>query len=191
MPKKESEMLNKTNNIIELMVGLDTSKLTAKLKAIAKHAEALTEELKNIDNPNSCPRCGGVVTEITFTRADNIYKETQCENKACKHIHIEKSAKQSTARETYHVVTGDINKSNYIRQCLIREYNVPRSDIYYTDEKNFDGFNAAYMTIVLGDDYRLNGAYKNGAVGFYISRGARVVQFDPVKEELVRQSVGD
>lgn len=42
---------------ITLVVGMNTDKLKLKLRAIAKHAEALANELDAIDNAWECPNC--------------------------------------------------------------------------------------------------------------------------------------
>lgn len=43
---------------VTVNVELNTDKLQMKLRAIAKHAEALANELNEIDNLVECPHCG-------------------------------------------------------------------------------------------------------------------------------------
>ena len=43
---------------ITLKMEMNTDKLQMKLRAIAKHAEALANELDAIDNAWKCPNCG-------------------------------------------------------------------------------------------------------------------------------------
>ena len=50
---------------IKVSVGMDTNKLQLKLKAIAKHAEALAKELDEIDEAE-CPQCGSCEHETIF-----------------------------------------------------------------------------------------------------------------------------
>lgn len=42
---------------LSISVDMDTNKMQLKLRAIAKHAEALADELESIDNPWECPNC--------------------------------------------------------------------------------------------------------------------------------------
>lgn len=44
---------------LSISVDMNTDKLQLKLRAIAKHAEALADELNRIDNMIECPECGG------------------------------------------------------------------------------------------------------------------------------------
>ena len=42
---------------IEIQLDADTTNLSLKLKAIAKHAEALANELETINGKRNCPKC--------------------------------------------------------------------------------------------------------------------------------------
>jgi len=61
-------MTKKISNL-HIDVNMDTDSLSLKLKAIAKHATALANELERIDADelDKCKKCGGhVYTEKTF-----------------------------------------------------------------------------------------------------------------------------
>ncbi|MGN7938512.1 hypothetical protein [Metabacillus sp. 22489] len=49
----------------EISIDLSTSKLSKKLRAIAKHTSALADELEKIDQ-STCPECGNALTEDTI-----------------------------------------------------------------------------------------------------------------------------
>ena len=57
----------------QITVELNTDILQRKLKAIAKHAEALAKELEEIDG--LCPECGEPMEHITMYAADEPYEE--------------------------------------------------------------------------------------------------------------------
>lgn len=59
LPKyRELKKVNEHKKSIEIQLDMDTGKLQLKLKAIAKHASALADELEDIDNAWECPKCG-------------------------------------------------------------------------------------------------------------------------------------
>ena len=61
----------------KLTIGIEanTNQLQRKLRAIAKHAEALADELKAIDD-SKCPECGGTEIECaTFYKEDEVHYE--------------------------------------------------------------------------------------------------------------------
>lgn len=49
---------------------IDTSSIEKKLRAIAKHATALADELKKLDE-EKCPDCGSKEVEVARTYGDN------------------------------------------------------------------------------------------------------------------------
>ena len=50
---------------------ITTEKLKAKLKAISNHAEALADELKEIDNAELCDECGEFLVKVTAYAGDS------------------------------------------------------------------------------------------------------------------------
>lgn len=49
-----------TKRQLSILVDMNTDKLQLKLRAIAKHCEALADELDAIDNVFICPNCNGL-----------------------------------------------------------------------------------------------------------------------------------
>lgn len=62
---------------ITIELGL-SDKSVQKLRAIAKHAESLANELDSIDNAFECPECGGLLRECRERKplSDIAYEET-------------------------------------------------------------------------------------------------------------------
>ena len=52
--------MSESNSSIQIDVGISTEVMTAKLRAIAKHAEALANELDEIDSAK-CEECGRIL----------------------------------------------------------------------------------------------------------------------------------
>ncbi|MEG0260668.1 MAG: hypothetical protein RR595_09780 [Lysinibacillus sp.] len=80
--------MNEHKDVLASMgIDLDTKRFELKLRAIAKHAEALADELDRIGNDNydPCPKCGGHSTEV-----DTIYSGTDAvETYLCCHDCVE------------------------------------------------------------------------------------------------------
>ena len=67
---------------LSIGIGTNTNQLQRKLRAIAKHAEALADELKAIDE-SECPECGGTEIECaTFYKEEEVHYE-QCTCLTC------------------------------------------------------------------------------------------------------------
>jgi len=60
-----------------ITIGLEfDSKSKLKLRAIAKHAGALADELDVIDDMKECPACGSIEYETIYE--DNVITDNQC-----------------------------------------------------------------------------------------------------------------
>lgn len=70
---------------ITIQVSSDTTKLQKQLRAIAKHAEALAEELERIDNDVECPKCGGC--EVCEMYANEKLYHASCND--CGHVIVD------------------------------------------------------------------------------------------------------
>lgn len=70
---------------LEVTINANTTSLSAKLRAIAKHSEALAKELEAIDN--TCDDCGGPITkreEYFNYKLINTYSECErCQKGEC------------------------------------------------------------------------------------------------------------
>ena len=65
---------------ITIELDMDTNNLSAKLKAIAKHAEALADELDAIDVVR-CPICGNdMSTSELFADGESYMEEQYCDS---------------------------------------------------------------------------------------------------------------
>lgn len=54
-------------NLKDMTIGLSFDKKSQqRLRAIAKHASALADELEQIDNAIECPHCGSTDTTVIF-----------------------------------------------------------------------------------------------------------------------------
>lgn len=62
---------------------IDTSSIEKKLRAIAKHATALADELKEIDAA-TCPQCGSSKVEVKKIVGDNKTRDKIIKCKACR-----------------------------------------------------------------------------------------------------------
>ena len=69
-------------NTINLLAKVETSTFERKLRAIAKHTEALADELKLIDQ-EVCPLCGSGDIEITKLYGDGKVVNTKYDCKHC------------------------------------------------------------------------------------------------------------
>lgn len=74
---------------LEIQVDISSNVLSAKLRAIAKHTEALANELDDIDNTEQCLECGGLLTKTELKHDDSIvsteFKCEVCKRKQYKH----------------------------------------------------------------------------------------------------------
>lgn len=72
--------------MVDTKVSINTNKLQAQIKAIAKHAEALADELEQIEI-EECPDCGARGNKMTV-RADNevAFEKYDCPNCGCRYF---------------------------------------------------------------------------------------------------------
>jgi len=69
----------KQNRGITIEVAVDIDKLQLKLRAIARHTEALADELDRIDNSEPCDRCGCIETEThSLCSYETTYETKYC-----------------------------------------------------------------------------------------------------------------
>lgn len=69
----------KPSKSLSISVDMVTDKMQLKLRAIAKHAEALADELDQIDNAEPCGRCGCIETEThTLCSTETTYETKYC-----------------------------------------------------------------------------------------------------------------
>ena len=73
----------KTKQSLSISVDMDTDKMQLKLRAIAKHAEKLADELAAIDNAWQCD-CGSFKYEDSFLYAGNDEEEPHSSSRQCR-----------------------------------------------------------------------------------------------------------
>jgi len=69
--------------VLNIQVNANTDAMSLKLRTIAKHAEALANELDKIDS-ETCEECGGLLSVTKFTGDGETYTTTNCEQ--CKSV---------------------------------------------------------------------------------------------------------
>lgn len=69
--RQKLNTINNNQKAINIEVDMNTNNLSAKLRAIAKHAEALANELEAIDAAK-CPNCGGTLDITTLYSGDEV-----------------------------------------------------------------------------------------------------------------------
>lgn len=75
--KRKAES-NKPKQTIQIDIEMNTDKMQLKLRTIAKHAEALANELDAIDNAEPCVNCGSINRTKSKLFTDNNEDEPLC-----------------------------------------------------------------------------------------------------------------
>ena len=63
--------MSKSAGEISITLDMESGKMQRQLRAIAKHAEALADELREIDQ-EVCPECGSIHYQTTTAHADGV-----------------------------------------------------------------------------------------------------------------------